>query len=173
MKPLICALAIAITVAACASSTPPPKPQAAPPSAALATLPTSSDPPAVLVTSAPDVASFRLVFERALGRAGFRVLHAGDASNGALAVALIGDGSGTSGILSGLSYVKQLNKLDATVSRDGRLLHELHATVSYTVVEQEKEEFEAFNLRVASEATQANDHMAVDLSNQLVAVVNH
>jgi hypothetical protein len=164
---------ISVAVAACAASTPPPAPQAPPAAAALATVAASSDPPAVVVTCAPEVQTFRMVFERDLGRAGFRVLHAGDATSGALTVALIGDGSGTSGSLDGKSFVKQMNKLDATVSRDGRLLHELHTTVSYTVVEQESEEFEAFNARVASDASQANEHMAADLSNQLVAGLGH
>jgi len=70
-----------------------------------------------------------------------------------------------------VSYAEQLNKLDATVSKNGRLLQELHASVAYTVVSLDHEAFDAFNLRVAAAATQGYDDMATDLSNQLVATL--
>jgi hypothetical protein len=157
-----------VVVSACGVFPAAPPPQAPPPPATLQTLPQSKDPPSVSVTSDPNVAPFRKTFERTLGRAGFRVLQAADRGKNALAISLIGDGSGTAGSIGGASFAKQVNKLDATVSKDGRLLQELHANVQYTVV-QEGEAFDAFNTRVAAAATQGYEDMAIDLTNQLVA----
>jgi hypothetical protein len=162
----LCAVSL---MAACTRSAKPPAVLVPPPVADIHRLPMSSEAPTI--TSAPEVASFRLIFERTLGRAGFRVLHAGDATAGALSVALIGDGSGTSGAAGGVSYAKQTNKLDATLSRDGRLLKELHSGVSYTTVRSEDETVDAFGTRAAAASTQGYEFMAADLTNQLVATL--
>ncbi len=87
-----------------------------------------------------------------------------------MTIALIGDGSGTSGVVAGVSYAKQMNKLDATVSRSGRLLQEMHSTSSYTIVNRKDEAFDAFNVRVAAASAQSYESMAADLSNQLAAI---
>src|SRR5712691_13448260 len=124
---------------------------------------------AVFVTSTVQVADFRVVFERSLGRAGFRVLRAGETSTSStLTIALIGDGTGTSGSIQKVSYVKQFNKVDATISIEGRLRSEMRTQSAYSLVASENEPFDAYNRRVAEAASDAYEYMAVDLTNQLV-----
>jgi hypothetical protein len=164
----LAALVFALTPLACAPVETPPPAQAPPVPGSLSVTQPAGEPLSVLVSSAPDVANFRLVFERTLGRGGFRVLHPGDATTkDTLAVTLIGDGSGTSGSIAGLSYAKQKNTVDATVSRDGRLVKELHTGGGYNIVEDKDEKFDAFNARVAKAASQTYEFMAIDLANQL------
>src|SRR5262249_3384568 len=141
------------TIGGCGSSArsaPPPQPPPTPP--ALHSVGDSNV--TVVVSSTPQVAEVRAVLERALARAGFRVLRAADASTpSTLTIALIGDGTGTSGSADNVSYAKQFNKVDATVSVDGRLRNEMRTQVSYSVVAGEKETFEAFTRRTAETAS--------------------
>ena len=167
LRPL--APSVLFLLVACTTAMPPPA--VAPPApAALQHLVIDQGAPGVTVTSDANMTTFRLVFERSLGRAGFRVRHAGDARDGRnFAITLVGDGSSTSGVIGRTSYAFQFNKIDATVSVDGELVNEIHTRVSYNIVAAHTESFEAFNARVAAAASQGYEVMAVDLSNHFVA----
>lgn len=124
----------------------------------------------VAVRTSPDVAQFRQVFERELGRAGFRVLPNPDAQ--ALLLNLLGDGNSASGANAAGSTVQQTMIIDMSVSLDGRLQGEHRATVQYTAVldrNDKTDDFNKFNARVSEYQRQAQEWLAVDLTNQLIA----
>jgi len=153
--------------AGCGETLRPEMPVPPPAAATLASVPKEL---AVTVRGNPDVAGFRSVFERALGRAGFRVLPAPEPDT--LTLSLVGNGTSTSGANSAGNSVRQALTLDMTVSLDGRLKGEHHSAVSYVAAHDRNDEtdsFESFNARVAEYSAKAYEWLAVDLTNQLVA----
>lgn len=126
----------------------------------------------VAVRSSPDVASFRVVLERELGRAGFRVLP--NPEPDALVLSLIGDGGANSGANGAGSTVHQTMIIDMSVALDGRLQGEHHASVSYVAVldrNDKSDDFNKFNARVGEYQRQAYEWLAIDLTNKLIAAI--
>jgi hypothetical protein len=127
----------------------------------------------VIVRGNPDVAVFKTVLERALGRAGFRVLAGAEGS--ALALQLIGAGSATSGANEAGSSVHQLLSIEMSVLVDGRLSSEHHSSVNYVAAYDRNDahdSFELFNQRVGDYNRRAFEWLATDLTNQLIASLN-
>lgn len=166
MRHLARLVGLLVLLAACApKQTIAPAPPPATPARAAWTGPEVS----VAVRTSPDVAQFRQVFERELGRAGFRVLPAPEPQ--ALLLNLLGDGNSTSGASAAGSNVQQTMIIDMSVSLDGRLQGEHRAQVQYTAVldrNDKTDDFAKFTARVSDYQRQAQEWLAVDLTNQLI-----
>ncbi|MBL9103397.1 MAG: hypothetical protein JNL82_20795 [Myxococcales bacterium] len=126
----------------------------------------------VAVRTSPDLAQFRQIFERELGRSGFRVLPAPEA--GVLLLNLIGDGNTTSGVKGTLSTVNSTMIVEMSVSFDGRLQGEHKSTTSYVAVydrNDKSDDFNRFNARVGDYVRQSFEWLAIDLTNKLIATL--
>jgi len=166
-KPIACATLLVSQ--ACAAR--PPVQESRPPAPpAMRVLQDAARAPAVAVRPTPETAVFRPLFERTLGRAGFRVLSAPEAN--CLTVNLSGNGSTTSGANEQGSKVEQTFIMDIAVFVDGRLQSEHHSEVGYMLFrerESESETFAQFTRRVADAQQSAFAFLAVDLTNKLIA----
>lgn len=168
MRPFgrLCTLVGLVLLAACA---PKQTLSAAPPPATPTRAVWTGAEVSVTVRTSPDVAQFRQVLERELGRAGFRVLPSPEADT--LLLNLLGDGSSTSGASGAGSNVQQKLIIDMNVSLDGRLQGEHRAEVEYVAVldrNDKNDDFNKFTARVADYQRQAQEWLAVELTNQLI-----